>query len=132
MNPFAPLSRYVRRKPVYATRTAIQSRARLRLEELENRLAPAVILWDGGPNGTGTLNNSGTFESNNGGTLNIGANNQAVMEFKGNDNQVGSLGNAPGGTVRVKGTSFDGPAFLTADRGFNNQGTIELTSDPGF
>src|SRR5438132_13982745 len=54
MNPFAPLSRYVRRKPVYATRTAIQSRARLRLEELENRLAPAVILWDGGPQGTGT------------------------------------------------------------------------------
>ena len=167
MNPFG--SRSTRRKPNRATGSRTRPRARLFLEELETRLSPAVILWDGGPtatgtiwnaaanwagdvlpgpvddaqiggafasitvtsssdvtirsvtsaaalqviagtfalgaadsridaaftvsgtlrldgttlNGSGTLTNSGNIESSNGGAVNVGLNNEAVMEFKG-------------------------------------------------
>ena len=49
MNLFRCRSRSVRRKPKHASRSWARPRARPQLQALETRLAPAVILWDGGP-----------------------------------------------------------------------------------
>src|SRR5262249_27779753 len=129
-----------------------RSRRFLMLERLEDRLAPAMVLWDGGPSATGTSWNNpvnwagdtlptaaddvqigsafaGTTITSSGNVAVRSVSSAAALEITAGTfalgaatSQIDATFTVSGGTLQLTGTTLNGAGTLT------NEATVSLTN----